>query len=129
MVQAKLVVIQKRHFSARSGTKMYATRHMERAALPLAHRADSDRQHAHQKSLDNTKPIRHRQHRCNTALMVGRHPRQDTRNYASCSTTTGSQEMSSKDVVLASLFQDPRILEHDVLTVQEPWRNPFNATS
>ena len=35
----------------------------------------------------------------------------------------------SRDVVLASLFQDPRVLEYDVLTIQEPWRNPFIATS
>lgn len=35
----------------------------------------------------------------------------------------------SKDVVLASLFQDPRILEYDILAIQEPWRNPFIATS
>jgi hypothetical protein len=35
----------------------------------------------------------------------------------------------SRDVVLASLFQDPRILEYDVLAIQEPWRNPFIATS
>ncbi|KFY28958.1 hypothetical protein V491_00241 [Pseudogymnoascus sp. VKM F-3775] len=35
----------------------------------------------------------------------------------------------SRDVVLASLFQDPRILEYNVLAIQEPWRNPFIATS
>jgi ribonuclease HI len=35
----------------------------------------------------------------------------------------------SRDVVLASLFQDSRILEYDVLAIQEPWRNPFIATS
>ncbi len=35
----------------------------------------------------------------------------------------------SRDVVLASLFQDPRILEYDILAIQEPWRNPFIATS
>jgi hypothetical protein len=35
----------------------------------------------------------------------------------------------SRDVVLASLFQDPRTLEYDVLAIQEPWRNPFIATS
>lgn len=35
----------------------------------------------------------------------------------------------SRDVVLASLFNDPRVLEYDVLAIQEPWRNPFIATS
>ena len=35
----------------------------------------------------------------------------------------------SRDVVLASLFQDPRVLEYDVLAIQEPWRNPFTATT
>jgi hypothetical protein len=37
----------------------------------------------------------------------------------------------SRDVVLASLFQNPRVLEYDILAIQEPWRNPFKkiATS
>jgi hypothetical protein len=35
----------------------------------------------------------------------------------------------SRDVVLASLFQDSRILEYDILAIQEPWRNPFITTS
>ena len=35
----------------------------------------------------------------------------------------------SKDVVLASLFQDRWITEYDLLAIQEPWRNPFVATS
>jgi ribonuclease HI len=35
----------------------------------------------------------------------------------------------SRDVVMADLFQDPRILTYDVLVIQEPWRNPFTATS
>jgi len=35
----------------------------------------------------------------------------------------------SRDVVLANLFQDPRILKYDVLAIQEPWRNPFIATT
>ena len=35
----------------------------------------------------------------------------------------------SRDVVLANLFRDPRILEYDVLAIQEPWRNSFIATS
>ena len=35
----------------------------------------------------------------------------------------------SKDVVLASLFQDSRVLEYDILAIQEPWRNPFIDTT
>ncbi len=35
----------------------------------------------------------------------------------------------SRDVVLASLFQDRWISEYHVLAIQEPWRNPFIATS
>jgi hypothetical protein len=35
----------------------------------------------------------------------------------------------SRDVVLASLFQDRRILDYDILAIQEPWRNPYIATS
>lgn len=35
----------------------------------------------------------------------------------------------SRDVVLADLFRDSRILEYDLLAIQEPWRNPFVATS
>ena len=35
----------------------------------------------------------------------------------------------SRDVVLANLFQDPRVLKYDVLAIQEPWRNPFIATT
>jgi hypothetical protein len=35
----------------------------------------------------------------------------------------------SKDVVLASLFQDRWISQFDILAIQEPWRNPFIATS
>ena len=35
----------------------------------------------------------------------------------------------SKDVVLASLFQDSRVLEYDILAIQEPWRNPFINTT
>ncbi|CRG90417.1 putative RNA-directed DNA polymerase from transposon BS [Talaromyces islandicus] len=35
----------------------------------------------------------------------------------------------SRDVVLASLFQDSRVLEYDILAIQEPWRNPFTATT
>jgi hypothetical protein len=28
-----------------------------------------------------------------------------------------------REVVLTSLFQNPRVLEYDVLAIQEPWRN------
>jgi hypothetical protein len=35
----------------------------------------------------------------------------------------------SRDVVMADLFQDPRVLRYDVLAVQEPWRNPYITTS
>jgi len=35
----------------------------------------------------------------------------------------------SRDVVLASLFQDRWISEFEVLAIQEPWRNPRIATS
>jgi hypothetical protein len=35
----------------------------------------------------------------------------------------------SREVVQASLFQNPKVLEYDVLAIQEPWRNPFIATS
>ena len=50
---------------------------------------------------------------------------------------TGNQELrilqyniwKSRDIVLASLFQDPRILEYNILAIQEPWHNPFIAIS
>ena len=35
----------------------------------------------------------------------------------------------SKDKVMASLPQDPRIHEFDILATQEPWKNPFTATT
>ena len=35
----------------------------------------------------------------------------------------------SRDVVLASLFRDPDTANYDVLVIQEPWRNPYIATS
>lgn len=34
-----------------------------------------------------------------------------------------------RDIVLADLFQKPRVLEYDILAIQEPWRNTFIATS
>lgn len=30
---------------------------------------------------------------------------------------------------MVSLFQDSKTLEYDILAIQEPWRNPFLATS
>ncbi|KAM3547744.1 hypothetical protein ARSEF4850_009829, partial [Beauveria asiatica] len=35
----------------------------------------------------------------------------------------------SKDIVLASLFSDSRVLEYDILAIQEPWRNPYIDTT
>lgn len=35
----------------------------------------------------------------------------------------------SRDVVLASLFRNPRVLEYDILAIQEPWRNTFINTT
>lgn len=35
----------------------------------------------------------------------------------------------SKDTVMATMLRDPRIAEFDILAVQEPWRNPFMATT
>ena len=50
---------------------------------------------------------------------------------------TGNQELrilqynvqKSRDVVMASLFQNNKTPEYDILAIQEPWRNPFIATS
>lgn len=35
----------------------------------------------------------------------------------------------SRDTVMATLLRDPRILDYDVLAIQEPWRNPFMSTT
>jgi ribonuclease HI/exonuclease III len=35
----------------------------------------------------------------------------------------------SKDIVMASLLRDPKTHEYDILAIQEPWRNPFMATT
>ena len=35
----------------------------------------------------------------------------------------------SKDVVMATLLRDPRTHRYDILAIQEPWRNPFIATT
>ena len=35
----------------------------------------------------------------------------------------------SRDMVMASMLRDPRIHEYDILAIQEPWKNPFAATT
>lgn len=35
----------------------------------------------------------------------------------------------SKDIVMATLLRDLKTHEHDILAIQEPWRNPFMATT
>jgi len=35
----------------------------------------------------------------------------------------------SKDQVIASFLQDPKVLEYDIIAIQEPWRNPYTATT
>ncbi|KAK9445095.1 hypothetical protein VB005_01558 [Metarhizium brunneum] len=35
----------------------------------------------------------------------------------------------SREIVLDSLFRLPKVLEYDLLAIQEPWRNPFKATT
>ena len=35
----------------------------------------------------------------------------------------------SRNMVMASMLRDPRIHEYDILAIQEPWRNPFAATT
>jgi hypothetical protein len=35
----------------------------------------------------------------------------------------------SRDMVMATMLRDPRIHEYDILAIQEPWRNPFAATT
>ncbi|KAJ6114107.1 hypothetical protein N7512_007552 [Penicillium capsulatum] len=67
----------------------------------------------------NPDPITYRSHRHSLALMLG-HQELRILQY---------NVQKSRDVVLASLFQNPRILEYDVLAIQEPWRNPFTTTS
>lgn len=50
---------------------------------------------------------------------------------------TGNQKLQilqynvqkSRDVVLASLFRNPKVTEYDILAIQEPWRNPFIHTT
>jgi hypothetical protein len=35
----------------------------------------------------------------------------------------------SRDTVMATLLRDPQIAEYDILAIQEPWRNPYTATT
>jgi hypothetical protein len=35
----------------------------------------------------------------------------------------------SRDMVMATLLRDPQIHEYDILAIQEPWRNPYTATT
>lgn len=35
----------------------------------------------------------------------------------------------SRDTVMATLLRDPRVMEYDILAIQEPWRNPFMSTT
>jgi hypothetical protein len=30
---------------------------------------------------------------------------------------------------MASFFRDPKVLEYDIIAIQEPWRNPYTATT
>ncbi|KIV98299.1 uncharacterized protein PV09_09856, partial [Verruconis gallopava] len=30
---------------------------------------------------------------------------------------------------MATLLRDPRVIEYDVLAIQEPWKNPFMSTT
>jgi hypothetical protein len=35
----------------------------------------------------------------------------------------------SRDTVMAALLRDSRVMEYDILVIQEPWRNPFMSTT
>jgi exonuclease III len=35
----------------------------------------------------------------------------------------------SRDTVMAALLRDSRVMEYDILAIQEPWRNPFMSTT
>jgi endonuclease/exonuclease/phosphatase family metal-dependent hydrolase len=35
----------------------------------------------------------------------------------------------SRDIVVATLLRDERVMEYDILAIQEPWRNPFMSTT
>ncbi|KAF4222379.1 hypothetical protein CNMCM5878_005661 [Aspergillus fumigatiaffinis] len=68
----------------------------------------------------SSEPISHRQSRCNNHPPMLRHQELRILQY---------NVRKSRDVVLASLFRNPRILDYDILAIQEPWRNPFIETS
>ncbi|KAI0605229.1 hypothetical protein TUN205_10529, partial [Pyrenophora tritici-repentis] len=36
---------------------------------------------------------------------------------------------NSRDIVMATLLRDPQIHEYNILAIQEPWRNPYTATT
>lgn len=35
----------------------------------------------------------------------------------------------SRDIVMATLLRDPKIVDFDILAIQEPWVNPFMDTT
>jgi hypothetical protein len=35
----------------------------------------------------------------------------------------------SRDMVMASLLRDPGIDDFDIIAIQEPWKNPYTATT
>jgi hypothetical protein len=35
----------------------------------------------------------------------------------------------SRDIVIASLLRDKRVIAFDILAIQEPWRNPYTETT
>jgi hypothetical protein len=35
----------------------------------------------------------------------------------------------SRDMVMVSLLRDPEIYDFDIIAIQEPWRNPYTATT
>ncbi len=35
----------------------------------------------------------------------------------------------SRDIVMASLLRDPQIDNFDIIAIQEPWKNPYTATT
>src|SRR5690242_9964923 len=35
----------------------------------------------------------------------------------------------SKDIVMATLLRDPKVMGFDILAIQEPWANPFVNTT
>lgn len=96
-------------------TPAWITRHHTETPI---HRSDSEPQFVH-RMLEQLEPISHKQCQRSSTSMTG-HQELRVLQY---------NVQKSRDVVLASLFQDPRILEYDILAIYEPWRNPFTATS